>query len=502
MKTKRMAARHMQPSQTFENIITDSLPQDPIFEIEKSAMYEPEEVPAFPSPLLPDPVAKFIKQAAEALPCPEDYIGLAVLAVASTVLGNSVQLEIKNSWTESALLWCCAIGDPSVKKTPAMEKAFAPLDDLQKRNYEEYKQLKANYELNYQHYEEELAEWQQKYKAKKATIEEKPFPPSKPTFEQMIVMDATMEALYEVLQFNERGIIKFHDELAGFFTSMNQYRTGADRQLWLQMYSRKPITINRVGKEAIMIDKPFVTVLGGIQPDKLEVIISKDGNDGMPDRFLYVYPEPIESFYTEKDLDPAVYEKYKEVIEKLYDLNKDPKTPLTVRFSAAAKEIFIGSYDNITLLTKEADFPDRLISPYMKMQGLMARIALVLHMLKCASYETKNIALIDEETMIFANYLVNYFLQHARKAFLFSQSNPQELKIQKMIKKLKEKGEETPEGYQMTLRDITRSKVLGDETSKESILEVWYAMQDEKLGMVIMEEGYRGKTKFYFTLFK
>jgi Rps23 Pro-64 3,4-dihydroxylase Tpa1-like proline 4-hydroxylase len=70
----------------------------------------------------------------------------------------------------------------------------------------------------------------------------------------------------------------FKDELAGWFKDMNKYREGSDLEFWLSCWSGKAISLNRKTAKSSFVDKPLISVLGGIQPSILNSFYTEDNN--------------------------------------------------------------------------------------------------------------------------------------------------------------------------------------------------------------------------------
>src|SRR5699024_4916036 len=94
--------------------------------------------------------------------------------------------------------------------------------------------------------------------------------PTEPAWQQSLVSDFTPEALTDVHKFNKRGVGVYADELASWFKNFNRYNKGSEEQFWLSVWSGAPIRINRKTSEPIYIQKPFISVVGTIQPGVLD----------------------------------------------------------------------------------------------------------------------------------------------------------------------------------------------------------------------------------------
>jgi len=442
---------------------------------------------SFPVSFFPKPIEQFVTDTAKSLSCPPDFIAMGVLVCASVAIGNGAIIQIKNSWVEGASLYCGIIAEPGSAKTPAINKALKPLFELQERNFEEYNSLQFQYELEKDNYEIELERWKQDVKGrKKFKTEDKPIPPKTPALQQIITMDSTMEALQDTLLSNKRGILKLHDELLGFVKGMNQYRAGADRQYFLSIWSNEPIIINRKGKDPVRIPKPFVSILGGIQPDMIEEIVKtgREGiaNDGFIDRFLFCYPDPVPANWTDEDVNDDVVTRYCEIINQIYySLNEE--TPKVIGFNDKAKVLYTMWYDETERETTEAGFPSTLKNVWKKIKGLHSRILVIMFILKWANNpEGVKMDSIDEESVMYTNYIMDYFKSQARKVFQLTQSNEDDKKAIKLIEYVKSKGEKHEKGLCMRINSLNQGKVFGRNTNIKMIKATISRIESQGLG--------------------
>ncbi|PGX73780.1 YfjI family protein [Priestia megaterium] len=495
---KKVALWEEQPKSSF--LTNNSIAQNPQYISESVDVLDQKlkseaqtimtrETISFPISLFPKSVEKFITDTAKSLSCPPDFIAMGVLVCASVAIGNAASIKIKNSWVEGASLYCGIIAEPGSAKTPAINKALKPLFELQERNFQEYNSLQAQYELEKENYEIELERWKQNAKSKKKiSLEDKPILPKNPALQQIITMDSTMEALQDTLLSNKRGILKFHDELLGFVKGMNQYRAGADRQYWLSMWSNEPIVINRKGKDPVRIPKPFVSILGGIQPDMIEEIVKsgREGisNDGFIDRFLFCYPDPLPANWTDDDVSGDVVNHYCKIINQIYySLNEE--TPKLICFNNKAKAIYTMWYDETERETTEAGFPSTLKNVWKKIKGLHSRILLIMFLIKWADNpESIKIDYVDEESVMYTNYIMDYFKAQARKVFQLTQSSEEDKKAIKLIDYVKNKGDKHEKGLCIRINSLNQGKVFGRNTNIKVINATINRIESQGLGEV------------------
>jgi len=87
------------------------------------------------------------------------------------------------------------------------------------------------------------------------------------------------------------------DELSGWFGSFDRYSgSGSDRAFWLEAYGARSYVVDRKGlTEPLLIRRLSISVLGGVQPDKLPDILSGP-DDGLTSRFLWCWPDVSPGF--------------------------------------------------------------------------------------------------------------------------------------------------------------------------------------------------------------
>ena len=123
----------------------------------------------------------------------------------------------------------------------------------------------------------------------KGTQEPLPSEPVKPVVRRRVVSDITIEALRNVLENVDSGVLCVHDELASFFGGMDAYRGNTaipkDRGDWLAAFNGGKHSVDRVGKR-YCIRNWSVGIVGFIQPEPMRKIAKKITDDGLLVRFL------------------------------------------------------------------------------------------------------------------------------------------------------------------------------------------------------------------------
>lgn len=355
---------------------------------------ESTSVPKFPLEAMPDGLAKYCRDVAESTGTPVDYAGVSLLGVASGLVGATLAVKLQDGtdgWRERPLLYLCVVADPSAGKTPAQSAVERPATRA----------------------------------SQKAG--------GPPTF----ITDTTVEALAPLLKKRPRGVCLTVDEIAGWVGSFNQYKAGGkggDRDFWLSNWTGKSWTVVRknLAEGYSSIPHPFVSVLGGIQPDRLATLAGAD--DGFLERILWSYPDRLKPRTSRKAVNGTIWE---EVASKLLgramkevgtrnEEDKSDRSGLTecpndLTLDAAAADVFFDVWCRRMdrEAAKAAEELDRLKGVYAKMKGYAARLAVVCFALREASkIDGKgSVSVVNAEDMASGIALAEYFLDHAKRAW-------------------------------------------------------------------------------------
>ena len=222
---------------------------------------------------LPEPCRQLVEEAAASIVCPPEFIAVPLLATLGSAIGMSRVIRLKQGGTESAAIYAAIVALPGTKKTPAFKEAAGPAHEKQAAYTREYREAKKAYEE--QRTNRRVEDEEDETDAER---------PPKPTLKRTVVEDTTVEALAVVLEDNPRGVLLARDELSAFVRGMDQYKNhrGSDRQFYLSAWSNSAVSVDRKNlEEPIFLARPFVGVVGSIQPGVLpELIANRQGREG------------------------------------------------------------------------------------------------------------------------------------------------------------------------------------------------------------------------------
>lgn len=379
--------------------------------------------------MLPEPLYNYAINTAERLSVPIEFVAVPLVVALGSVIGTKVAIMPKryDNWDIVPNLWGAVIGKPSSKKSPSITEAMKPIDNLVSK-------ARADYELNKQEHETQklindskakIAEKELKRLAdtlasqtddddgtdkvtdddlrqKAAFIaDSKKQDESIPIPRRHMVGNITMEKLGEIENQNNNGVLQFRDELSGFLASLEKDSEQEQRAFYLSGFNGTGSEmVDRIGRGSLFIENHCLSVMGGIQPDKLEMYLEQTmrglGNDGLMQRFqMMVYPDPLPR---RKEKDIAVNKESRNAVYELFiaadglfegklasyganEPNEYYKRPY-FRFADNAYKVFMDWYD--ALQAKADDAEHEVIAQHLLKYGrLIPALALIFHLVDC-----------------------------------------------------------------------------------------------------------------------
>ena len=346
------------------------------------------------------PALPVLEAIAEGTSTPLDYPAAAYLAACASLIGGKrrVRPYMTSDWREPPILWIGIVGDPSSRKSPALETVCGPLRAIELDEAESHKAAMRKWEEECSVARAVRRDWEtrldkavkanaNKDKPEKDNAEQDgdvpvpPMPeaaiePDQPARRRTLVTDATPEAMGAILAGNPQGTLLCRDELAGWLQSFERYSPGG-REQWLEAYGGRPFVIDRKGaKGPLTIPFNGVSVLGGIQPAKMAECLLSSPDDGLVARFLWIWPEKLGFSRPRQCADIKVLERGYRRLEGLQWGRGGDRRPaaVTLPLSTAATDLFEAwQIDN----AKVDDDASGLLKSFIgKMDGALLRLAL------------------------------------------------------------------------------------------------------------------------------
>ncbi|QIG96816.1 DUF3987 domain-containing protein [Bradyrhizobium sp. 6(2017)] len=319
--------------------------------------YEEFVGPPFPLEVLSPKLRKFVDATATALGADRSAVATASLAAISGAMNAETTVRLGDDWWEKPIIWVLLVGLPSSLKSPIIDKTTRPLRRIDQERGKLYKK--------------QYAGWLQD--KKKIAV------PAAPP--RCVINDATPEKVAEILSRAPCGSLMVQDEVAGWIESFERYSSGSSRPFYLQAWNGSTFTKDRVGKgkddlsAEICIDNLALSILGGIQPDKLTKIGDLT-DDGLLQRFLAVLMKSsgLPDTYTSVAAAASDYEQL------IRSINAAPAQQF--KFEEDACEVRDDMLHRLHDLEKVDGFPAPLIAAIGKLKGYFGRLCLVLQVTK------------------------------------------------------------------------------------------------------------------------
>lgn len=258
--------------------------------------------PPFPAEVFGPAWEKWLRLTAEGAAAPVDYVGAALLAGAASLIGNARWAHVWATWNEPPILWLTLVGPPSAGKSPALDPVLGLLRQIEKDMQPDWDAKIRQWQGDVEAARVRREEWQRAVaEATKSGTQipvkpdeaDEPIEPARP---RLVMGDCNEASLCRVLQVQPKGLLLTRDELSAWLGGMDRNGGGgAERAFYLEAWRGRGHTIDRVKFEGkpITIERLTLSVLGGMQPDKLVSSVLSGADDGLSARFLYVWPAMV-----------------------------------------------------------------------------------------------------------------------------------------------------------------------------------------------------------------
>lgn len=379
-------------------------------------------VEKFVPELMPDAIRDFVMDVADRQQAPPDFVAVAALCAIAAVIGNRVRVRPKqhDDWEVVPNLWGALIGRPSTMKSSTMRSALAAIYAIQDAEREKWE--KQNKAAKIEGALGVLEVKSNKQKAEKALkvgnreeariilanvmddADELPCP-------RIVVNDASVEKLGELLNENPRGLLLIRDELAGLLSKLERDEHQSERAFYLEAYSGGgAFTYDRIGRGTVHIKHCTLSIIGGVQPSRIAPIvrgaISGASNDGFVQRMqMSVYPDDDFSWqYIDRKPDPAARLAYEKVFRDLHELAPgDTDNPAILHFSPESQPLFRQWMEEINADARSGSLSSVLESHILKMPETVASLAVLFELIDGGRCEVTEISM--RRALDWADYL-------------------------------------------------------------------------------------------------
>lgn len=358
-------------------------------------------VPRFPLQVL-GAAREWVENTAAVKNAPAEFVLLGLLVAAAGLIGPKRLVSPWADWTEPSILWCALVGEPSTNKSPAVDDVRGVLQEIERDLNRDWKSRQAEYAEKKKVAEARQADWEQELtkalKSKKQPGELPRMPdlerPEEPAMRRLWFADTSIEEIGRLLANNPGGLICWRDELSGFFGSFDRYGgSGVDRAFWLEGFGARPSRIDRVSLKNGPIDIRFnaISLIGGIQPDRLHSMLLDGEDDGLASRPLYAWPDPVRPKRpTVRRDNSRLVAALRRLSEIRFDVDEaGDLQPRTVMLAPDAADEFQSWWEHKQWDAAQSS-TGKLAGAVGKLNGITLRLAYVLEMLGWA-WEQRNL---------------------------------------------------------------------------------------------------------------
>jgi len=419
--------------------------------------------------IFPESLAAPIEVVANRMNLKPEVYALALISGVSRFIKNGSSTMLVEEWNRYRCrtlgYFGAFIAEASQMKTPVLNAMIAdPLAAMRKANQEKFKaQEKA--------YKDELEQW------KNSKDEDKGPPPDAPVEKLPYITKATWEGISGMVGRDpEQGILWLCDELAGFFKSANQYRSGkgSDKEDLLECWSGNGAVVARAGGTIVNVGAVSLSIYGNIQPKVLAPFLG-DGSDdnGTFARFDFVQQPPALTQITlglpRIDINP--------MLQALYE-NVDALPVMEFELDQEARELFVDYYNHCQKL--------RISHPKQGMRAMLGkaaekvgRVATILHCIHAAHFGAEVFPKIPASRVSAAIKWVEYTTQQALSINVeVCSPDALESNLAKIISLTK------GNGGSVTVRDILRTFDSQSRPTPQTVQEWLASLESMKYGEV------------------
>ena len=433
----------------------------------------------FPTDVLPNVVASFIREGAAALGCDESYVALPLSAMLASAVGNSRRIRLKRTWSEPGTIWAVTVGESGTLKSPAHDLAMKPLRSVQEAALKEHGDRMREYARGKALYASKLDEWR---KSGQKKGEPQPDPPTEPVAVRYVVSDCTVEALAVLLERQPRGLLVARDELSGWLNGFDAYKSshGADVAHWLSMHRAGPLTVDRKGNpHPIHVPRAAVCIAGGAQPRALMAALGGRGerehfDNGLAARLLVAMPPPRPRRWTENELSEDTEIALETIVGRLLildmpeDENGQPQAR-DIPLSPQGKQAWIDFYN--AHAREQSAMTGDLAAVWSKLEGYAARLALLIHLIRAESNDPTlaNAGAVDERSIAAGVALSRWFGDEAARVYAVTggdAESPEAREQRELLRIIRDRGGE------ITVRDLMHAsrRYRGSAEQAEKLL--------------------------------
>ena len=432
----------MRPDTTFDNAalvvqIRGHKPSRDEWPAPRPLPSELRPVLPFDYELLPDSLRPWVRDIAERMQCPPEYVATPAIVAAASLVGRraSIRPQRRDDWTEYGNLWGVIVGRPGTLKSPAIGEATAC---LRRYGAEEAKKFGEALKEHARELEVHDARKELSRKALRRADGKAPAvdivtdldAPQQPQAKRFYTTDSTVEALHELCCQNPGGLLVLRDEVAGLLRRLDDERYAGERAFYLTAWNgNSSYVVDRIGRGNNLSAVVNISLLGGTQPGKIagyvrHAVSGAAGDDGLLQRFsMLVWPDHSAEWKSvDRYPDAQARQQAYRAFDGLRNLNPmarggslgefDGPDPVPFwQFCQSAQEAFSEFRGELERNLRSGELHPALESHLAKYRKLVPALALIFHLMEGHS------GAIDDSATLRAISWAGYLRSHAERLY-------------------------------------------------------------------------------------
>jgi phage/plasmid primase-like uncharacterized protein len=403
--------------------------------------------------LIPEPYRLWLADVSHRMQTPPDFATVSAIVITGSLIGSGCAIRPKqlDNWEAIPNLWGGCVSPPSTLKSPSMNEAMKLLERVQAEYSEKFEQEKIGADFDAmanKAFQDDIktqlskvakgkdgavncAELQ-RLKAEYAELTQNT--PPEPKARIFKTNEVSVQSMTALQNENPRGVLMFRDELTGLLVKWDREDGQDERAYFLEGWNGNgSYTDNKIGRGMTHAKNVCISLLGGIQPDKLNRYLyqaQQGNNDGLIQRLqLAVYPDELSNWQL-IDTSPNKAEK-----ERAYSIMKTLAEIDFIDYGAVQGEhddrpyfhfdddgqaVFNQWFINLqTEKLKHEDVPI-MIEHLSKYRSLMPSLALIFHCIDIA--DGKASGNVSGKAARLAVQWCDYLETHARRIYAMVES--------------------------------------------------------------------------------
>jgi 5S rRNA maturation endonuclease (ribonuclease M5) len=434
-------------------------------------------VQALPPELIPESFRPWLADVSHRMQTPPDFSTVSALVIIGSVIGAGCAIRPKrlDDFEVIPNVWGACIARPSVVlKSPSMNEATKLLDRLQADYGERYEHEKAGAEFDGLATKAMLDDVKsqlsskakgkgkdravnpddlQKLKADYVELTQNATP--EPTRRLFKTNETSIQSMTVLQNQNPRGILVFRDELMGLLVKWDREDGADERAYFLEGWNGNgSYTDCKIGRGITDAKQICISLLGGIQPDKLKRYLyqaMQGNNDGLMQRLqLAVWPDEPESWQL-VDTCPNKADKQRayEILQVLAELDftqcgatqgEYDDRPY-FRFDDAGQAVFNDWLTELHTIKLKKEENPLMVEHFGKFRSLMPSLSLIFHCIDIA--DGKASGNVSAAAARLAVEWCKYLESHARRIYAMAESPEHEAAV-RLADKIKAKALPSP----------------------------------------------------------